>query len=110
MELYDIFYQRNSQVLAGQYDFITATEVVEHLHNPGAELARLWSLLHPGGCLGIMTKLVLDEQAFARWHYKNDPTHVCFFSVESWQWWAAWAGADLELIGPDVILLGKGLG
>ena len=31
----------------------TATEVVEHLRHPGKELDRLWSLLKPGGNLGI---------------------------------------------------------
>ena len=93
-------------MLRGQYDFICATEVVEHLHHPGQELARLWALLGPGGWLGVMTKLVRDHAAFAGWHYKNDPTHVCFFSEMTWQWWARERGACLELLGADVILVG----
>ena len=104
--LYDIFYQPDPAVLRGQYDFICATEVVEHLHHPGQELARLWALLGPGGWLGVMTKLVRDHAAFAGWHYKNDPTHVCFFSEMTWQWWARERGACLELLGADVILVG----
>ncbi len=103
--LYDSFYAPDESVLNAQYDFICATEVVEHLHRPGRELDRLWSLLQPGGWLGIMTKLVRTRAAFANWHYKNDPTHVCFFSVETWQWWAQQHGANLEIIGADVILL-----
>lgn len=105
--LYDSFYQPQNHVLRRSYDFICATEVVEHLHRPGRDLARLWSLLNPGGWLGIMTKLVRDRAAFAGWHYKNDPTHVCFFSAGTWHWWAAEQGAELELIGADVILLQK---
>lgn len=105
--LYDSFYVPLPDVLCGQYDFICATEVVEHLHAPGSELARLWSLLAPGGWLGVMTKLVRDRPAFSRWHYKNDPTHVCFFSERTWQWWAQSQGAALEIIGADVILLGR---
>ena len=105
--LYDSFYQPALDVLGGQYDFICATEVVEHLHAPGRELARLGSLLAPGGWLGVMTKLVRDREAFSRWHYKNDPTHVCFFSTGTWQWWAQRHGALLEFIGADVILLGR---
>jgi SAM-dependent methyltransferase len=105
MRLYDSFYYPDTAPLAGSYDFICATEVVEHLHRPGAELARLWSLLRPGGWLGVMTKLVRDRDAFANWHYKNDPTHVVFFSVQTWQWWAARHGAELELLGADVMLL-----
>lgn len=104
--LYDSFYFPDGAALSGSYDFICATEVVEHLHHPGAELDRLWVLLEPGGCLGIMTKLVRDRAAFATWHYKNDPTHVCFFSSQTWQWWAQEQGAALEIIGADVILLG----
>jgi hypothetical protein len=107
MALYDSFYHPDEGVLRSQYDFICATEVVEHLHRPGEVLARLWSLLSVGGWLGLMTKLVLDAEAFSRWHYKNDPTHVCFFSETTWRWWADEHQAGLELLGPDVILLRK---
>ncbi len=107
VSLYDSFYYPDAAALGGEYDFICTTEVVEHLHSPGWELARLWSLLAPGGWLGIMTKLVRDREAFAGWHYKNDVTHVCFFSRRTWQWWAAQQGATLEFIGADVILLGR---
>lgn len=105
VRLYDIYYAADESVLQGSYDFITATEVVEHLRFPDRELLRLWHLLKPGGYLGIMTKLVRDQTAFSRWHYKNDPTHICFFSRPTWQWWAAERGAELEFIGDDVILL-----
>jgi hypothetical protein len=108
--LYDIYYAADESVLRTPYDFITATEVVEHLHHPGQELARLWALLKPGGCLGVMTKLVLDVAAFSGWHYKNDPTHVCFFSRETWQWWAREQSAQLVFYGADVILLRKSEG
>lgn len=103
--LYDRFYAPDGAVLEDRYDFITATEVVEHLHRPGEELRRLWALLRPGGVLGMMTKLVRDREAFSRWHYKNDPTHVNFFSRETFAWLAAELDAGCELIGQDVILL-----
>jgi SAM-dependent methyltransferase len=106
--LYDQFYQPDDAVFAtGAYDFITATEVVEHLREPRFELARLWDCLRPGGYLGLMTKLVIDAEAFARWHYKNDPTHICFYTADTWRWWAGTVNAGLELIGSDVILLRK---
>jgi hypothetical protein len=107
VELFDSYYFPDRSVLAGDYDFVTATEVIEHLHQPGRELARLWELLRPGGWLGIMTKLVRDPAAFAAWHYIRDPTHVCFFSRRSLRWWARRQHADLEFIGEDVILLRK---
>ncbi len=105
--LYDSFYCPDPSALAGPLDFICATEVVEHLHHPGAELDRLWALLGPGGWLAVMTKLVRDRDAFRRWHYKNDPTHVCFFSADCWRWWGARRGVVPEFIGADVILLQK---
>lgn len=108
VSLYDSFFAPAHAALEARYDFVTATEVVEHLHRPGVELARLWGLLRPGGCLGLMTKLVLGRDAFARWHYKDDPTHVCFFSRATFEWWAAAHAAAPEFIGADVILLRKG--
>lgn len=105
--LYDSFYAPQAAVLERDYDFICATEVVEHLHRPGEELERLWSRLRPGGWLAVMTKLARDVQAFSRWHYKNDATHVCFFSEATWRWWAAAHGTVAEFAGADVILLQK---
>ncbi len=107
VEIYDHFYARDPCVLEKKYDFITATEVVEHLHNPRKELDRLWACLKPGGILGVMTKLVLDHEAFARWHYKNDPTHICFFSRSTFEWLAAQWLAELTFANKDVILFYK---
>jgi len=72
MALYDKFYATDKTVLKVSYDFITATEVVEHLQNPKHTLDVIWRCVNPGGYLGIMTKLVIDAAAFAGWHYKND--------------------------------------
>lgn len=105
--LYDVFYAKNPSVFEQQYDFITATEVVEHLHQPQQELDRLWACLKPGGLLGIMTKLALNRDAFSRWHYKNDLTHVCFFSRQTFQWLAQKWEAEVTFIGKDVILFLK---
>lgn len=107
MAVFDCFYAPDLSVFKRRYDFITATEVVEHLHRPGNELQRLWRLLKPGGHLGLMTKLVIDQAAFSRWHYKNDPTHVGFFSRETFDWLAAEWGTAAEVIGNDVIIIAK---
>jgi 2-polyprenyl-3-methyl-5-hydroxy-6-metoxy-1,4-benzoquinol methylase len=108
--LYDIFYAPDTSVFSRQYDFITATEVVEHLHDPAAELNRLWQCLADGGVLAIMTKLARDAEAFARWHYKNDPTHVCFFSRQTFVYLAAELKAELEFVADDVIFLTRRVG
>jgi 2-polyprenyl-3-methyl-5-hydroxy-6-metoxy-1,4-benzoquinol methylase len=105
--LYDKFYYNDKTVLQQQYDFISATEVAEHLFQPGAMLTQLWQKISPGGMLGLMTKLLIDRQAFAQWHYKNDLTHVVFFSRHSFEWLAQALSAKLEFIGSDVIILHK---
>ncbi|MCR8922237.1 class I SAM-dependent methyltransferase [Dasania sp. GY-MA-18] len=107
MSVYDIFYYPQEQRLSQTYDFITATEVVEHLHSPATVLPRLWELINEQGYLAIMTKLVQDQAAFARWHYKNDPTHICFFSRETFCYIAGLWRAQLEFIGNDVIFFKK---
>ncbi|SHJ45339.1 Methyltransferase domain-containing protein [Malonomonas rubra DSM 5091] len=103
--LYDPYYQPDTSVLEQDYDFICATEVVEHLRTPADEFRQLFSLLRPGGILAIMTKLVRNQQAFAGWHYIRDLTHICFYSRDSFRWLAQHYAAEVEFIGADVILL-----
>lgn len=107
--LHDLYYHPNPEALAQQWDFITATEVVEHLAAPREVLEHLWQCLKPGGWLGLMTKRVTSPEAFRTWHYKSDPTHISFFSAQSFRWLAAQWQAELELIGADVALLRKPL-
>ena len=107
MEIYDPFYAPDIKPLQQRYDFITASEVVEHLHHPRRELERLWSCLKPNGSLGIMTKRVIDREAFSRWHYKDDPTHVCFYSTETFRWLADHWRARLTVPENDVVLFMK---
>ncbi|GJL65271.1 MAG: hypothetical protein NPIRA05_02420 [Nitrospirales bacterium] len=105
--LYDYFYAHDPAVFQGTYDFVTASEVAEHLHDPQKELDSLWKILKPGGLLGIMTKRVYDQQAFTTWHYKNDLTHVCFYSQATFQWLAEKWHAQLMVVDRDVVLFQK---
>ncbi|MEH6566526.1 MAG: class I SAM-dependent methyltransferase [Halopseudomonas sp.] len=105
--LHDLYYYPNPQHLAQQWDFITASEVVEHLARPLLVLDQLWGCLRPGGWLGLMTKRVTDQQAFVNWHYKSDPTHISYFSERSFHWLAQRWDAHLEIIGADVVLMRK---
>lgn len=107
MTVFDIFYAPDMSVLQKTYDFITATEVVEHLAMPGKVLAQLVAQLLPGGYLGIMTKRVTTQAAFANWHYINDPTHICFFSEATFEWWAAQHQLTVEFPEKDTVILRK---
>ena len=105
--VYDIFYANYPAVLQVDYHFITATEVVEHLSQPGVVLNNLWAKIKPDGYLAIMTKLVLNKQAFSRWHHKNDPTHICFYSRKTFGYLCQKWGAVAEYPADDVILICK---
>ena len=105
--LYDPFFAPDQTVFAREYDFITCSEVVEHLRAPGRELRRLWALLKPGGLLAIMTKRVIDQAAFARWHYKNDPTHIVFFSAQTFNWLGKSWQIEPVFRGADVVFFNK---
>jgi len=83
---YDPIYFDQPAVLNEKYQIITATEVFEHLANPDEVIGRLCGTLAPGGYLGIMTALHLGESRFAGWHYKNDPTHITFYSEKTLRW------------------------
>lgn len=107
MDLYDPFYAAEPGVFMKKYDFITATEVVEHLREPKGQWTTLFSLLQPGGWLGIMTKLVTDQGAFSGWHYIRDPTHICFYSRPTLRYLAARFAAELFFVEDDVMLLQK---
>lgn len=107
MAIYDPFYAPDTAPLKDAYDFVTASEVLEHLRRPSHDLDQLWQCVKPGGVLGVMTKLVLGEAEFANWHYKNDRTHVSFFSRETFEWLAKKWGATVTFVGQDVVLLAK---
>lgn len=107
MSIFDIFYAPQPEVLETAYDFVTCTEVVEHFNNPSRELNTLFGLLKEGATLGIMTKLVINQQKFAGWHYKNDPTHISFFSVETFEYLAERFDCKLIYQHQDVIMLQK---
>lgn len=107
MAVYDRFYAPDPQVFEETYDFITATEVLEHLHMPKTDLRRLWGCLKPGGWLGVMTQLVIGLDRFPRWHYIQDPTHVRFYSRATVRWVADQWDAMLVFVAPDAFLLRK---
>lgn len=107
MSIYDPYFAPNKAVLEKTYDFVTCTEAIEHFYSPHIEWHLLVNLVKEGGMLGIMTKLARDLDAFKQWHYKNDPTHVSFFSKETFCYLAKTSKLNVEFIGDDGILFTK---
>lgn len=110
MAVFDPLFAADESVLNVEYDFVTSTEVVEHFRRPDQDLARMWRCVTPGGYLGIMTKLVAGPGAFAAWHYKNDDTHICFFSRDTFTWLAMQWHTKPVFVGNDVVILRKAVG
>ncbi len=107
MANYDPYFADDQTLLQRRYDVICATEAIEHFYQPALEWQLWLTMLNQGGWLGLMTKLRPEPVAFANWHYKNDPTHVSFFSRETFRYLANRDQFSVEFIGPDVILLQK---
>ena len=106
VSLYDPFFADHPEVLERCYDFVTCTEVLEHLASPYRVLCKLRSLIRPGGYLGIMTKRTPPAEQFGSWHYIKDPTHVCFWSDATFIWLANQMGfGSPDFISGDTLIL-----
>ncbi|WP_421242818.1 class I SAM-dependent methyltransferase [Aeromonas enteropelogenes] len=104
---YDKFYADEPALLAQQYDFITSTEVIEHIAEPRVALDLLWRCLKPGGILVLQTQRVLGDERFKTWRYRHDPTHIVFFAEASFRTLAASWQAEVEFPHADVALFTK---
>ena len=83
---FDPFYENDSTVLQNTFDFIIACEVIEHFHYPQNEFKKLKQKLNQKGEILIMTHLYDFSINFENWYYKNDFTHVFFYTTETFEW------------------------
>jgi len=104
---YDPFYQPHQATLKQAYDFVACSEVVEHFFHPTREWKLLDRLVRTGGLLGIQTGLREPGTDFLQWWYREDITHVCFYSRLTFEWLARSKGLTVEFSGKSVVLLGK---
>lgn len=107
VRLYDPIFHPDAAVLEQYYDFITCTEVVEHMHRPAGEFRRLNALLRPGGRLGVMTNFQTEDARFADWHYRRDPTHVVFYRESTLAFIADRMGWSMEIPRANVAIFRK---
>jgi SAM-dependent methyltransferase len=68
------------------FDVITLFDVIEHLREPRAAIARVRELLRPGGIVVVETgdrEALLARVCGRRWYYYDPPQHLTYFSQRS---------------------------
>jgi len=109
VSLFDPFFFPDQAFLGRWYDFITCTEAIEHFHHPVEDFSRFERMLRPGGWLAVMTCFQGDDDHFAAWYYRRDPTHVIFYREETLRHIARSFGWYCEFPVKDVALMQKPL-
>ena len=107
VDLYDKFYANDISVFEKKYDFITATEVLEHLSEPMAEISRLIEMLNNKGHLAVMTQILTPQIDFSAWYYKSDPSHIGFFTKKSLSFLASYLNIEVYFISERVVFFQK---
>lgn len=104
MKLYDLHYAPDQRTLQQHYDFICCSEAIEHFARPAHEWQRFLEITRPGSWIGIMTQMRDNVRHFADWYYKNDPTHIGFYSRATFQWLARQYRLSTEYHDDSVVL------
>ena len=103
---YDKFYADEPELLAQQYDFITSTEVIEHIATPRAVLEAV-GLPQTRRSAGAADPAGAGDERFRQWRYRHDPTHIVFFAEASFRALAARWQAQVEFPHVDVAVITK---
>ncbi|MGL4981308.1 MAG: class I SAM-dependent methyltransferase [Treponemataceae bacterium] len=82
---YDIFFANYPKILEKKFDGINCLEVAEHFENPLKEFSLLYKLCKEDGYVIVSMQFVDFCDDFSLWWYKEDSTHVSFYSKKSLQ-------------------------
>ena len=86
VDVYDKYFFPHNDYLKKKYDLITLIEVIEHLKNPIKELTQLKKHLNKNGFFIIKTLFHPgNNDIFLKWWYKEDFTHISFFSQKTFK-------------------------
>ncbi len=85
-DYYDPIYHPNTMNDSKKYELIVSTEVFEHLHQPREVFLSLLERLEEDGYLALQTQFhPNDVEAFKKWYYHQDPTHIVFFTAQTFR-------------------------
>ena len=109
-DYYDPIYHPDTLEDDKKYDLIVSTEVFEHLHQPREVFENLLEKLNSGGYLVIQTEFhANNEEAFKKWWYPQDSTHIVFFRSKTFQVLCEQYGCRfVKDNGKNMVLIQKG--
>ena len=107
MHKYDPFFFPNKNIFSKKFDFITCSETVEHFYNPSSEFIMFDKILKPKGIIAIMTNFLNKDLKFEDWYYRQDPTHVVFYSITTFETIARKRGWEVQFPATNVVLFKK---
>ena len=83
---YDPIYHPTVLNDSKKYELIVSTEVFEHLHQPRKVFESLLERMEVGGYLALQTQFHPNYvDAFKKWYYHQDPTHIVFFTAQTFR-------------------------
>jgi hypothetical protein len=83
--------------------------VLEHLSEPMEEISRLSSILNNQGYLAVMTQILTSQIEFSSWYYKNDPSHIGFFTKKSLNFLASYLNIEVSFVSERVVFFKKNI-
>ncbi len=109
-DYYDPIYHPDTLDKDKKYELIVSTEVFEHLHQPRVVFEKLVDTLEEGGYLALQTQFHPNNiDAFKKWYYHQDPTHIVFFTAKTFKVLAQMNGCIfIEDNGKNMVVLKKG--
>ncbi|BAF72081.1 class I SAM-dependent methyltransferase [Sulfurovum sp. NBC37-1] len=108
-DYFDPLYHLDSLDDSKKYELIVSTEVFEHLHQPKEVFHSLLERLEDGGYLALQTQFhPNNEEAFKKWYYHQDPTHIVFFRAKTFRVLAEMYGCEfVGDNGKNMVVIGK---
>jgi hypothetical protein len=83
-DIYDKYYATERVYEGKTYEFITSTEVVEHLEDPLQYFTLFKEHTKAGGFIAIMTLFHNgNKDDFFNWHYIRDRSHISFYTEKT---------------------------
>lgn len=89
---WDPFFAPDTPFFETGADLATCLEVAEHFEKPLEDMKKLACAVHSGGYVAIGTMLIPEgcfsecdgvaPDAFKKWWYRSDSTHVAFYTLE----------------------------